>query len=392
VKKRLLILCDYYLPGHKGGGGMRLVANLVEHFADRFDISVITRNHDGPADRTPYENVATDEWNATETARVFYASQSALTLKNISRLVTETEPDLVFLNSVFSTPSVLYMTARRLGKTRRIPVVVSPCGELAPALLKRKRAKKKAFLNAAKAFGLYRDAVWRASFADEKAAIEAVFGKDADVLVAPDLLPRSILPEFSIEQKPPKAPGSVKLAFVSRISANKGAHFLLEVLRQITGGDIELDLVGPHEDEQYWQKCLSLLETLPPNVKVTVAGSRPHDEALERMRNAHFFVLPTESENFGYVFVEAMAAGCGLVISDRTAWNDIETNGVGWELSLEDTDVWVNKLKYCVNIEQSEFAVISQKARSHAMKWLNDPGLDEAMEALFAHSLSKESE
>jgi hypothetical protein len=52
----------------------------------------------------------------------------------------------------------------------------------------------------------------------------------------------------------------------------------------------------------------------------------------------------------------------------------------------------VNKLKYCVNIEQSEFAVISQKARSHAMKWLNDPGLDEAMEALFAYALSKESE
>src|SRR5690606_5361378 len=195
--KRLLILCDYYLPGHKGGGGMRLVANLVERFAGRFDISIITRDHDGPADRTPYQSGRTGEWNDTETAFVFYASPAGLTLKNIARLVAETDPDLVFLNSVFSTPSVLYMTARRLGKIPKIPTVVSPCGELAPALLKQKRFKKSVLLNAAKAFGLYRAVTWRASFAEEKAAIEAVFGKNADVMIAPDLLPKTILPDFS---------------------------------------------------------------------------------------------------------------------------------------------------------------------------------------------------
>ncbi len=389
MKKRLLILCDYYLPGHKGGGGMRLVANLVARFAARYDVSVITRDHDGPADRTPYESVRTGEWNDTETARVFYASPAELTLKNISRLVAETEPDLVFLNSVFSTPSVLYMTVRRLGKIPKIPTIVSPCGELAPALLKQKRLKKSVLLNAAKAFGLYRAVTWRASFAEEKAAIEAVFGKNADVMIAPDLLPKTILPDFSADQKPPKSSGSVKLVFVARLSPNKGAHFLLEVLHTIKEGDVELDLIGPREDAEYWQRCERLLETMPPNVKVTVAGSLPHHETLARMRDAHFFVLPTESENFGYVFVEAMAAGCGLVISDRTSWSDIEANGIGRELSLDDRTTWHDMLMYCINLGQSEFSTISHNAREYAMKWLNDPSLEEATQALFEHALSK---
>lgn len=389
MKKRLLILCDYYLPGHKGGGGTRLVANLVEHFSDRFDISVITRNHDGPADKTPYVNVATDEWSATETARVFYASSTALTLKNISLLVAETEPDLVFLNSVFSTPSVLYMTARRLGKIPKIPTVVSPCGELAPALLEQKRLKKSTFLNAAKALGLYRGVTWRASFAEEKAAIERMFGINTDVVIAPDLLPKTLLPDYFADQKPPKSPGSVRLVFVARFSPNKGAHFLLDVLHTIKEGNVELDLIGPSENEEYRQKCERLLETLPPNVKVTVAGSLPHDETIERMRDAHFFVLPTESENFGYVFVEAMAAGCGLVISDRTSWNDIEANGVGRELSLDDTDIWTKTLKFCINIDQPEFSEISRNARDYAMKWLGDPSLEAATQALFEHAQDK---
>lgn len=383
-------MCDFYLPGHKGGGGMRLVANLVERFAGQYDISIITRNHDGPADRTPYESVKTDEWNDTETARVFYASAAELTLKNIARLIAETEPDLVFLNSVFSTPSVLYMTARRFGKVPKIPTIVSPCGELAPALLKQKHFKKTLFLNTAKAFGLYRGVTWRASFAEEKADIEAMFGKTANIIVAPDLLPKAILPKFSADQKPPKSSGSVKLVFAARLSPNKGAHFLLEVLQNINEGDVELELIGPREDEEYWQRCEQLLESMPPNVKVTVAGSLPHNETLERMRDAHFFVLPTESENFGYVFVEAMAAGCGLVISDRTSWNDIEKEGIGRELSLDNKDIWREQLKYCINIDQVQFSEISHNAREYAMKWLNDPSHEDAMLALFEHAQNKD--
>ena len=93
----------------------------------------------------------------------------------------------------------------------------------------------------------------------------------------------------------------------------------------------------------------------------------------------------------GLSLVEAMAAGCGLVISDRTSWNDIEIDGIGWELSLDNKDIWREQLKYCINLNQAEFAKVSRAARDHAMKWLGDPSLEAATSALFEHALSKDN-
>jgi glycosyltransferase involved in cell wall biosynthesis len=44
-----------------------------------------------------------------------------------------------------------------------------------------------------------------------------------------------------------------------------------------------------------------------------------------------FFVLPTIGENFGYVFLEALAAGCPLITSDRTPWTTLrKTHWLGY--------------------------------------------------------------
>ena len=33
-KPIILIICNYYLPGYKGGGGLRTLVNMVERFKD----------------------------------------------------------------------------------------------------------------------------------------------------------------------------------------------------------------------------------------------------------------------------------------------------------------------------------------------------------------------
>ena len=50
----------------------------------------------------------------------------------------------------------------------------------------------------------------------------------------------------------------------------------------------------------------------------------------------HFFILPTLGENFGHVFIEALAAGCPLIISNRTPWLELEKKGIGWDIPLEN--------------------------------------------------------
>src|SRR5215207_1694497 len=153
-RKRIMVFCDYYLPGFKSGGGMWTVVNLVDRFHDRYDFYVVARNHDGKSDLKPYDEVITGKWNSVGNARVFYLDGKSVNVGFFRRLIEEINPDIFFLNSVFSTPAITLLRARKHSGLSKIPTIVSPCGELAPATLKLKAAKKRLFLNIAKLAGL----------------------------------------------------------------------------------------------------------------------------------------------------------------------------------------------------------------------------------------------
>ena len=134
-----------------------------------------------------------------------------------------------------------------------------------------------------------------------------------------------------------------------------------------------LDIVGPIEDREYWKECEAAARTLPGNVKLNVLGPMPYPETLARMQAAHFFVLPTLTENFGYVFIEALACGCPLLISDRTVWNDVSEKGSGWAVPIEDPAAWNAAIRRCLEMGQDEYAKMAKAAREHAVDWLADP-------------------
>jgi len=381
-RKKIMVFCDYYLPGFKSGGGMWTVVNLIDRFHDRFDFYVVTRNHDGKADRKPYDQVKTGEWNAVGPARVFYLGPKHLNVRSFSKLIKEIKPDIVFLNSVFSRPSITFLRSRKNPELSRIPVIVSPCGELSGATLKFKAAKKRAFLIYAKLAGLYRNVIWRASFEIDAQEIRDAIGENIEVICAPDLPPNGILPDFSFSNKPTKRRGSVRFVFVSRLVRKKNLHYLLERLSSCTDGEIVLDIVGPIEDKEYWKECEAAAKTLPGNITVSVAGAMRYEEILERMESAHFFVLPTLTENFGYVFIEALACGCPLLISDRTVWGAIVEKGSGWTVPIEDPPAWTRAIKECVEMDQEQFSQMADAAREHALEWLADPSIEAATATL----------
>ena len=70
-----------------------------------------------------------------------------------------------------------------------------------------------------------------------------------------------------------------------------------------------------------------LIAGLPSNVRVAYGGVVAPDEVTAVLRRHHLFFLPTHSENFGHVIVEALAAGRPALVSDRTPWTDLEAAG-----------------------------------------------------------------
>jgi glycosyltransferase involved in cell wall biosynthesis len=389
MKPRILVFCDYYLPGIKAGGGIWAVHNLVERFADRYDFKIVAKNHDGRDDKTPYTEVTTDAWNTIGSAEVFYLSPKDITPTRLANIVREVSPAAVFLNSVFSRPTVMYLAARRSRLFRNIPTILATCGELADATLAIRSSKKQVYLSLAKAAGLYKDVIFRASFADESSEIQAIFGSEADIHIAPDLTPSVILPEFDAADKPPKEPGSLRLVFVSRLARKKNLPFLLEVLRDVPHGSIHLDLAGPGEEPEYLSECLRLSENLGGNISVTWHGPVDHRVALELMMQSHFFILPTKNENFGYVFIEALAAGCPLIISDQTVWRGLSEKNIGWDLPLDEKRVWDAAINEALEMTDVEFRRKSQAARDFALNWLSDPAIEEDSARLLRYAVEK---
>jgi Glycosyltransferase len=387
-KPKILILCDFYLPGYKSGGGLRTLVNTVERLGDDFDFHVICRDHDGWADRTPYKNVKINDWNRVGKASVFYLSKEKVGISEIKRLLRDLEPEAVYMNSFFSTLTIYALTLRKIGSVGRIPMIVAPEGELAEGALKLKSAKKKAFLMFAKASGLYENLLWKASSESEVSEVKKHMGKGGEVFYAPNLPPKRILPDYSQQDKPSKRKGELQMVFLSRIHPTKNLKYLLNLLHQVQG-EVLLDVYGPFERAGYVEECKEVIKTLPHNVKVTLKGEVDHAEVAETLFGYHLFCLPTLGESLGHVIVEALSAGCPVLISDRTPWRELEKKRVGWDLPLESPEKWVEVVNYCLKMDETEYSEYSRNARKFAVEWLSDEGLENATRKVFERSLSK---
>lgn len=387
-KRRVLVICQYYLPGYGGGGGMWTIRNLIERFSDRYEFFVLTSDRDGPSKPLP-GSVARDSWTTLGPARVYYAANGFVSTTSLRTIIEEASPDAIYLNSVFAGLTRKYLGARRRRAIRSVPTLLSPCGELSAGALSHKRGKKRSYLAMARLLGLFEDIVWRATTEAEVPEIENAIGREVDIQVAPDLPPASILPDFAFDEKPPKAAGKVDLIFASRIAPKKNLQFLLEQLGRITLNGLTLTIVGQVEDIEYWRACKNQIESLSGRIDVRILGGVSNDELLGLMKRSHFFVLPTLNENFGYVFLEALAAGCPLIISDNTIWSDVADRKAGFVIPLSDEKSWQAAIASAIAMEQGEYRSMSLAARGMAKEWLEKPDHEAAMARTFEYMIAK---
>jgi glycosyltransferase involved in cell wall biosynthesis len=214
-----------------------------------------------------------------------------------------------------------------------------------------------------------------------------VKGSGGEIYIAPDMLPRTIFEDYNSNIKPQKSSGEVKMIFLSRFMKKKNFKWLLENLSVIKGR-LEIDVYGPLEDARYWSQCQRIIEAFPKNIKIQAKGPVPHEEVLATLAKYHFFIMPTLGENFGHIFLESLAAGCPLIISDRTPWLNLEERNIGWDLSLDEPDKWVETLNLCINLDQSGYSKLSNNARNFAITILNDKKYEEDTLTVLERGLS----
>lgn len=388
----VLVFCDFYLPGYKSGGSMRTLINTIDRLGAEFDFRVVARDHDGKSDKTPYTEFPPNEWNRIGQALVRHLSKDRINISEFRKIIDDVSPDSIYLNSYFSTFTILPLLLRKMGKMKGLPMIVAPEGEISEAGLKLKSFRKSAFIKAATATGLYNDLLWKVTSEIEAEDTRQLNVRRPKIFIAPNLSPKTILPDFRHDDKPKKVAGTARLVYLSRIHPVKNLDFLLDALSNVSG-DVKLDIFGPVDaDEDYMETCRNLVDELSGSVSVTFKGGIEHSKVAQTLFEYEFFVLPSRTENFGHVFVEALAAGCPLVISDRTPWTGLEYKRIGWDIPLKDMGKWVEVLEHCVRMDEAEYASLSKAARDFAEKWLADDELETATRKVIEHSLGHRAE
>ncbi|MDT8070304.1 MAG: glycosyltransferase family 4 protein [Terriglobia bacterium] len=385
ARPKILALLGCYLPGFNSGGPVRTVSCMVEALAPFFDWKLVTLNHDSGSTEI-YSTVRTGEWNRVGSGDVFYIPK--WNARTVQRIAHEVQPDIIYLNGFFSTSSICALLARKRGMLPQVPVVLATRGDLAGGALGLKILKKRGYMKVARGFSLYSGLHWHASSDREKSEILSQlepFGVSPEIVhVAPDLGFGYKLSEI---RRPEKHPGSARFVTLGRIVRMKNPLFTLERLSELQG-EVSLDIFGPLQDPELWKECEQKIASLPANVTVRWHGSVSPQGVLEELSERHFFILPTLGENYGHVIIEGAAAGCPIIISNRTQWLGLSSQCVGWDIPLENTAEWRRVLQACVHMPEAEYRIMSQKASEFGRSVMNSKSNLEANVALFRRALA----
>jgi glycosyltransferase involved in cell wall biosynthesis len=330
-KLRILHVVPSYIPAYRYGGPIRSVHGLCKGLTKRgHEVHVFTTSVDGNRDSdvplgVPVEMDGVRVWYfPSKYLRRLYYSPS---MHNALNLKLKT-CDMVHLHSIFLWPTwAAAQTARRF----RIPYIVSPRGMLVKDLIKRKnRLIKLLWISLIERSNLENAAALHVTSkieADEAACFGFRLPKivtvpnGVDASLTPPSLPLNLrggwgaLSPLIIEILG-KGPF---LLFLGRINWKKGLDRLIPALSHIA--NIPLVIVG-NDEENYTPELKRLANAHKVEDRIIFIGPVYGDDKAALLQQAAALVLPSYSENFGIVVLEAMAAGCPVVVTPEVGLSD----------------------------------------------------------------------
>ncbi|MCW2118500.1 glycosyltransferase [Flavobacterium sp. 7A] len=241
-------------------------------------------------------------------------------LKEFRNYLEEEKPDIVHINGIWSPQNWGF---QKVAQQLNIKVILSPHGMLEPWIINHNPWKKKL------AMALYqKKAIQNADYLHATAAMEEksikALGFSNPLVIIPNFIDTSEIKEVKVEY------GSKKIIFISRIHPKKGIELLLEAWRKLDTTHWSLEIAG-NGDQSYIDELKQSSNDL---LNVHFVGPQYGEKKWEFIKSADIMVLPTHSENFGIVVVEALAVGVPVLTTKGTPWEDLELFNCGWWIDL----------------------------------------------------------
>lgn len=323
--KRIFIFSDYFTPAFRAGGPIKSLFLLTKEISKYSSVSVFTRDRDIDGIQFAKLDIDNIKLFKLNCCRINYLSDSFFVMLKVARDLLLTPPDAIYLNSFFSFRFSIFPLLLTKVIFRDLNIVIAPRGELSSGALSLKYFKKNLYIHFFRIF-LYSKRV-KFHFTSHNEASEfhsRVAFKRSKYFIAPNLVDSMANIEFSPYLVRSDA---LRIVYYSRISPKKNLLFFLNVLSNCNFL-IKFDIYGFVDDSQYWEECLMVINSLPPNISVHYCGPVSRELGVPLLSGYDLFVLPTLNENFGHAIVEALSMGTPVLISDKTPWSCSEHGAI----------------------------------------------------------------
>jgi glycosyltransferase involved in cell wall biosynthesis len=260
--------------------------------------------------------------------------------------------------------------------SNKVKVIISPHGLLEPQALLAQSWKKSIVRFLYENSNLKKSSCLVACSEKEASNLSSL-NFDVPIAILPNGIDENFIKEKTTFQerilfrKTKKIPQEKKiLLFISRIHPIKGLPFLLRLIlkmkTEIKDADWILVIAGINE-KNHEQSLKNFVEKYFLGDIVKFVGPVYGRDKILLYDNASAFVLPSKSENFGIVVIEALARGIPVIASTNTPWSDLTEFKCGWWVKRNEQDFLIT-LKNLLKLNSSELTKMGESGKKLVKK------------------------
>lgn len=329
---------------HSYAGVSTAASGLCNHLVESCDVDIATATEGGACyEMDPRIGLLTKKRWSLPGLRV---SMVPGFKHSLEQWIRQRPPDILHIHGMWlAEPHMGFTLAAKMN----IPCVLSPHGMLDTWALAHRVWKKRMALR------LYQQQdLLQARCLHATAPLEAeqfrLFGIQQPIAVVPLGLD---LPPAAAFAAPRPSPKNVRtLLFLSRVHKKKGLLDLVDVWALVRPPGWRVLIAGP-DDDGHLAEVKQRVQARGVGQDFAFAGPVYGEDKEKAYAQADLFVLPSYSENFGFVVPEALAHGIPVITTRATPWSDLETHRCGWWIDV-GVDALTATLRTALSLSDAE--------------------------------------
>jgi len=295
-------------------------------------------------------NIPIDKWINLNYGEVIYCKNRLAAFYEVLR--NYNKYDIIHLSSLFYFPSILTAIYSFFRKKQ---LVWSPRGECSINALKFSRWKKLPVLKLIKAIS--KNVLFHSTSAKETTEIRDIFGN----------VKITEVPNYLYLENRLTIPVKQQFLFMGRIHPIKAIENLIEafsISNQILSHNFTLQIIGSSKGtESYLEDLKKLVDELNLIKTIQFIDHIEGEEKTIKLAESYCLILPSHTENFGNVVIEALNQGTPVIASNNTPWESLEIYSAGFHVPNDPQNI-ANAICAIITADNEDYNLLRNNAYS----------------------------